>query len=206
MSSAATLSRPGPAGTAHNVVTGLAKLGLALRHESWRRRGLSGLTPTQAEILVLLRAAGGQGARLAELADGLGVTRATASDSLRVLHEKGLVSKARDPGDARALAVTLTERGRAEAEREAAWPDLFLEAAGALSDEEQGVFLRGLVAMIRSLQEQGRIPVSRMCVTCAFFRPDAHDDPDRPHHCAFVDAPFGDRQLRLDCDDYRRSA
>jgi hypothetical protein len=45
-----------------------------------------------------------------------------------------------------------------------------------------------------------------MCATCVFFRPDVHDDPERPHHCAFVDAPFGDRQLRLDCDDYRRSA
>jgi DNA-binding MarR family transcriptional regulator len=206
MTSATTLSRPEPAGTAHNVVTGLAKLGLALRHESWRRREQSGLTPTQAEILVFLRACGQRGIRLSELADGLGVTAATASDSLRALHEKGLVSKERDAGDARALAVTLTERGRRDAEREAMWPDLFLEAAGALSDEEQAVFLRGLVAMIRSLQEQGRIPVARMCVTCTFFRPDVHDDPERPHHCAFVDAPFGDRQLRLDCDDYRRSA
>jgi DNA-binding MarR family transcriptional regulator len=206
MTSATTLSRPEPAGTAHNVVTGLAKLGLALRHESWRRREESGLTPTQAEILVFLGACGQRGVRLSELADGLGVTAATASESLRALHEKGLVSKERDAGDARALAVTLTERGRRDAEREAAWPDLFLEAVGALGDEEQAVFLRGLVAMIRSLQEQGRIPVARMCVTCTFFRPDVHDDPERPHHCAFVDAPFGDRQLRLDCDDYRRSA
>ena len=206
MTSATTLSRPDPAGTAHNVVTGLAKLGLALRHESWRRRERSGLTPTQAEILVFLRASGDRGVRLSELASGLGVTGATASESLRALHEKGLVTKERNAGDARALAIVLTERGRDEAEREAVWPDLFLEAADALTGEEQAVFLRGLVAMIRSLQEQGRIPVARMCVTCTYFRPDAHDDPERPHHCAFVDAPFGDRQLRLDCDDYRRSA
>jgi DNA-binding MarR family transcriptional regulator len=206
MTSAATLSLPEPAGTPHNVVTGLAKLGLALRHESWRRRERSGLTPTQAEILVVLRARDDCGARLSELAAALGVTAATASESLRVLAEKGLVSKERDAGDARALAITLTERGRDEAEREAVWPDLFLEAADALSDEEQAVFLRGIVAMIRSLQERGRIPVARMCVTCTYFRPDVHDDPERPHHCAFVDAAFGDRQLRLDCDDYRRSA
>ncbi|MER3418788.1 MAG: MarR family transcriptional regulator, partial [Chloroflexota bacterium] len=24
----------------------------------------------------------------------------------------------------------------------------------------------------------------------------------RPHHCAFVDAPFGDRSIRLDCPDH----
>jgi hypothetical protein len=59
-----------------------------------------------------------------------------------------------------------------------------------------------LVKMIRTLQERGEIPVSRMCVTCRFFRPRVHDDPTRPHHCAFVDAPFGDRSLRLECADH----
>jgi hypothetical protein len=41
-----------------------------------------------------------------------------------------------------------------------------------------------------------------MCVTCRYFRPHVHSDPERPHHCAFVDAPFGDRALRLDCRDH----
>jgi hypothetical protein len=26
---------------------------------------------------------------------------------------------------------------------------------------------------------------------------------DRPHHCRFVDAPFGDSELRLDCVDHQ---
>jgi hypothetical protein len=56
--------------------------------------------------------------------------------------------------------------------------------------------------MIRTLQERGRIPVARMCVSCTFFRPFRHDDRARPHHCAFVDAPFGDGELRLDCPDH----
>jgi hypothetical protein len=56
--------------------------------------------------------------------------------------------------------------------------------------------------MIGALQQRGEIPVSRMCPTCRFFRPHVHDDPVRPHHCAFVDAPFGDAQLRIECDDH----
>ncbi|MGH3013133.1 MAG: MarR family winged helix-turn-helix transcriptional regulator, partial [Gaiellaceae bacterium] len=63
------------------------------------------------------------------------------------------------------------------------------------------VFLRGLTKMIRVLQEQGRIPPARMCATCRYFRPNAHRDSERPHHCAFVDAPFGGGELRLDCAD-----
>jgi hypothetical protein len=64
---------------------------------------------------------------------------------------------------------------------------------------EREVFQRALVKMIRSLQIQGRIPVARMCLGCRFFRPYAHASSSAPHHCAFVDAPFGDAELRLDC-------
>ena len=30
----------------------------------------------------------------------------------------------------------------------------------------------------------------------------AHPGEELPHHCAFVDAPFSDRSLRLDCGDH----
>ena len=53
-----------------------------------------------------------------------------------------------------------------------------------------------------ALQEARAIPVQRMCLTCRHFRPHVHDDPARPHHCAFVDAAFGDAALRLDCADH----
>jgi hypothetical protein len=58
--------------------------------------------------------------------------------------------------------------------------------------------------MIRALQEQGQIPVSRMCVTCVHFRPRLHDGP-LPHHCAFVDAPMADRHLRVDCKEHEEA-
>ena len=183
------------------LATGLAKIGLVLRHEAWQRRTRDGLTPTQGQILALLCARSGAGMRLADIADGLGVTAATASDSVRVLAEKGLVVKARSQADGRSLAVRLTRRGAEEAERAAQWPDFLLEAIDALGEEERAVFLRGLTKMIRILQEQGRIPPARMCASCRYFRPNAHRDPERPHHCAFVDAPFGGGELRLDCAD-----
>ena len=132
----------------------------------------------------------------------LAVSAATTSDSVGALVRKGLVAKAALAGDGRAVVVRLTPAGAREAAAAAAWPDFLLEAVDELSGEEQAAFLRGLVTMIRTLQVKGRIPVARMCVSCTFFRPFRHDDPVRPHHCAFVDAAFGDGQLRLDCADH----
>jgi DNA-binding MarR family transcriptional regulator len=186
---------------ARRVTTGLAKVGLALKQQAWAEAGGRGLTPTQGQVLALLRASPG-GLRLGVLAAQLGVTAATTSDSVAALARKGLVAKAALAGDRRAVLVQLTPAGVREAAAAAAWPDFLLEAVDELSPDEQAAFLRGLVTMIRTLQERGRIPVARMCVSCRFFRPYRHDHPTTPHHCAFVDAPFGDGELRLDCPDH----
>jgi DNA-binding MarR family transcriptional regulator len=186
---------------AGRVTTGLAKVGIALKQQAWAEAGGRGLTPTQGQVLALLRANPG-GLRLGALARQLGVTAPTASDSVAALHRKDLVAKAPLAGDGRAVVVRLTPAGTREAAAAAAWPDFLLEAVDELSAAEQAAFLRALVTMIRTLQERGRIPVARMCVSCRFFQPFRHDNPARPHHCAFVDAPFGDGELRLDCPDH----
>jgi DNA-binding MarR family transcriptional regulator len=184
------------------VTIGLAKIGIALKQQAWAEAGGRGLTPTQGQVLALLRA-NPDGLRLGALAEQLGVTAATTSDSVTALQRKGLVAKESSAGDGRGVVVVLTPTGSREAAAAAAWPDFLLEAVGELSPAEQATFLRALVAMIRTLQEKGRIPIARMCVSCNFFRPFQHDDPVHPHHCAFVDAPFGDAELRLDCPDHR---
>jgi DNA-binding MarR family transcriptional regulator len=183
------------------VTIGLAKIGIALKQQAWAEAGGRGLTPTQGQVLALLRA-NPNGLRLRALAEQLGVSAATTSDSVAALHRKGLVAKEGTASDGRAVIVVLTPTGSRGPPAAAAWPDFLLEAVGELSAAEQATFLRALVAMIRTLQEKGRIPVARMCVSCRFFQPFRHDNPARPHHCAFVDAPFGDGELRLDCPDH----
>ena len=183
------------------VVAAVAKLGLALRSQAWQEAGARGLTPTQGQILALLAASAGP-LRLSAVAEALSVKAATASEAVGALVEKGLAAKAPDPADRRALALTLTAQGRREAARAADWPDFLLASVGALDAEEQAVFLRGVLKMIRELQRQGYIAPSRLCLTCVHFRPWAHPGRRAPHHCALVDAPFGDADLRLECPDH----
>ena len=182
------------------VVTGLAKIGLATRHRAWSEAG--GLTPSQGQILALLRAHPQKSMRVTELAAAMAVTAPTASVAIASLEQKGLVRKTRSPYDARARSITLTEEGEREAARAANWSDFLLTAVDALTPQEQSAFFRALVKIIITLQDRGEIPVSRMCATCTHFRPNVYADPERAHHCALVDAPFGDRSLRLDCPDH----
>lgn len=186
--------------TQTHIATGLAKIGLYLRAEAWRQADAAAMSPTQAQILAHLVHRGP--ARIAALAESIGVTQPTVSDAVAALVRKGHVTKHPDPNDARASLLQPTASGRRAAAEATVWSDALLGAIDALEPDEQAVFLKALVKMIRELQVKGAIPVQRMCATCRFFRPDVHADPVAPHHCAFVDAAFGDAGLRLDCGEH----
>lgn len=184
---------------AKRVTAGLAKIGLVLKSRAWKGAGSVGVTPTQAQALALLREAP-KGLRLGALAGLLGVSPPTASGTVKSLIAKGLA--VRDLGrDKRSIALKLTDGGETMAERTAEWPSFLARAVEALEPVEQANLLRSLVKLIRALQENGDIPPQRMCVTCRYFRPYAHPGTVDPHHCAYVDAPFGDRHLRLNCPE-----
>ncbi|GAB4238912.1 MAG: hypothetical protein Kow0049_25910 [Stanieria sp.] len=141
--------------TEQRILVGLSKISLALKSQSWQDAGQYGLSPTQIQILSLLQAKGEEGMSLSAVAEGLGVTPATASDAVRTLNEKGLVQKKRSLEDRRAIAISLTEKGQQLARKTSCWSDLLLDAVGELSELEQTVFLQGLIKMIRKLQEAG---------------------------------------------------
>ncbi|NEQ51644.1 MAG: winged helix-turn-helix transcriptional regulator [Leptolyngbya sp. SIO3F4] len=188
---------------AQRVITGLSKISIALKSQSWQGAESQGLTPTQGQILALLQSHPEKGIRLSAVAKGLATSAATASDAVSSLVKKGLVSREQASDDRRAIAICLTPEGKHQAEQAASWPDFLLGAVTELSEDEQTVFFRGLTKMIQKLQEQGKIPTSRMCVTCNHFRANVYDNLDRPHHCTLVDSPFGDRDLRLDCPEHQ---
>lgn len=179
----------------------LARISLALRYAARRRASTCGLTPTQGEILVWLRSH--PDAALHQLAEGLAVTPATASDAVDALEAKGLLRKHKARQGGRALRLRLTARGRRQAEQAAAWPDVVAQAAASLPVAAQRALLTGALAVIKVLQDRGQIPLTRMCVTCVYFRPYVHPDPERPHHCALVNGAFGEDWLRVDCTDHQ---
>ncbi|MEU4410634.1 MarR family winged helix-turn-helix transcriptional regulator [Streptosporangium sp. NPDC023963] len=180
---------------ARRVTSGLSKIGMVLRSRAWKGAGPAGVTPTQAQALELLR---GRPTSLGGLAARLGVSAATASNAVGTLVEKGLVVK--EPGaNKRSVTLRLTPAGETTADQASEWPGFLSGAVETLDSREQTAMLRSLIKLIRTLQQNGDIPPQRICVTCRFFQPYVHADSANPHHCDYLNEPFGDRHLRLDC-------
>jgi DNA-binding MarR family transcriptional regulator len=180
------------------VTHSLLRLGTAMRSQAWEWAESVGLTPTQGEILMLLMQRKAP-LRLGEIARETALTAATTSDAVSTLEAKGLVEKRRALDDGRALAVRLTARGRTAAKRAQQWPAFLDAAVGILGDDEQAVFYRTLLKMIRHLEVQGDMPAHRMCMTCRHLAA-SKNAKKTPHRCTAFGLDIGDIHLRLDCE------
>lgn len=186
--------------TGRRIVAGLAKVALVFRHAQWAASGRRGLTPTQSQILgIVAGSRAPQGVKA--VAEQMAVTMGTASEAVGALVSKGLLRKAADRADGRAVVLRLTSRGAREASTASEWPEAIVDAVEAMPEAERATLLRGLVGMVRTMEERGLVPTARMCVGCRFFRPNEYPGQVRPHHCLFIEAPIGDADLRIDCGE-----
>jgi DNA-binding MarR family transcriptional regulator len=175
---------------------------ILLRGEAQER----GLSPIQARFLVHLLHHGASLRRVSQLAREFDLTRATVSDAVRSLEKKGLIRKETWPHDKRVTTLRLTPAGEHTARELAAWADVVEEHLEDRSTEEKEAVMRFLMDVIASLQKSGLITVARMCVTCRFFRPDAHLGESSSHHCALLDVPLSGSELRADCPEHKLAA
>jgi DNA-binding MarR family transcriptional regulator len=189
-------------GTDDKIVAALERLARAFRvllQDAVKRRGLS---PIQAQILRHLDTHEARAAHVSYLAREFGLTAATVSDSVSSLEMKGLLQRESSQDDARMATLRLTPRGRAVARELAAWTEPVREAVAAADATERERALAFLMELIAQLQRRGVISIARMCVTCRFFRRDAHPGSPAPHHCALLDQPLSVSELRTECPEY----
>ncbi|MBW9115934.1 MarR family transcriptional regulator [Rhizobium cauense] len=190
-----------PTPISHRISEGLSRVAMAIRSDEWAKAEATGLKPTQLAILDYL-AGRKDAARVKEIAAHLGVSQPTATDSVAALERKGFVEKTSAAGDKRAAAIGITPAGRDALQAAGSVEDAAMAAARALPAQEQEDLLMSLVKIIRHLQEADAIPIQRMCATCRYFRPYQHKGAERPHHCNFVNAAFGQSEFRIDCRDH----
>jgi DNA-binding MarR family transcriptional regulator len=185
------------------LVAALERIGQALRVQMWDTAKRERLSPTQLQVLLRLASDPAARRRIGSIAAELDVTHPTVSDAVAALHRRGLVER---EAPSRRAPLALTEPGRALAARLVDWDERTLRELGGLSAADKQAALRLLLDLIARLQRSGAITVARMCVTCRFFRRDAHRGMPRRHHCALVDMPMADDELRVDCAEHEPRA
>lgn len=184
------------------LASALRRLAQLADLSTWDQWGALSLTLTQRRILEFFTTNKGDHTQ-ANIARELGLTPATADDHLTALESRDMIERRRSHVDGHTTGFRLTPTGRRAAKALSMLPDPLKAAFGALTDEELETVYRCALKMITTLQNDGLMPVSRMCVRCQYFDPYRYPDSPTPHHCHLVCAPFGDRHLRIDCPEQK---
>ena len=184
------------------IIVALERIAQALRALLWEMAKEQQLTPLQIQCLIYLALHPPEQCRVGLLAEALDLTRATISQAVKTLETKGLIAREPWAQDRRVSLLRLTPAGLRVTAQLAAWSDAIRESLALFPADKKVLVMRFLMQLIASLQRAGVVTIARMCITCVFFRPDAHPGQQAPHHCQLLDQPLAETELRMNCPDH----
>lgn len=176
------------------ITFALERISLVFKSMQLEQAKKTNLSPIQLQILVFLLYHSPEMHRVSYLAQEFNLTKATISDSVKALIQKGLIKKVADPSDSRSFSLNLTSKGKAQAQDAAQMANPMTKVIGKYTRDQKEIFYGILFNTIKDLQANGLIPMQRMCFSCANYQ-----DIDGEHYCKLLKKPLENSTLRLDC-------
>jgi len=179
------------------IVVALERISEAFRVFLWNESKENSLSPIQIQILIFIHFHSLEKCKVGYLADEFNMTKATISDSVKVLIAKDLVAKEIDPTDMRSYSISLTSEGKQTAKKASLFASSIEQPLEKLTKEQKTVMLNGLLKLIYDLNQSGIITIQRMCFTCTNYQVDKG-----VHYCKLLKSRLAESELRIDCPEH----
>jgi DNA-binding MarR family transcriptional regulator len=164
----------------------------------------SALNPAQWEALRFLARANRYSCTPGALADYLGATKGTVSQTLMSLEEKGLVSRVRSTTDRRVVELALTPQGRRLLSDDPLAP---LELAAAELEPEVGQHLvKVLDRLFDDIQRRHDLREFGICWRCQNFIPTSATAEGGGHRCGLTGEPMSEAETGRLCINFQAPA
>lgn len=183
--------------TESKIVVALERISEAFRVLLWNESKETALSPIQIQILIFLLFHAKDKCKVSYLAQEFNMTKATISDSIKLLLQKGLVEKLDDDNDTRSYIIGLTNAGKKTAESSSHFAFAIEKPIAGFSEEQKEVMLTGLLKLIHELNKAGVITIQRMCSTCVNYRGE-----NGTHYCQLLQMKLEAQNLRVDCPEH----
>lgn len=180
------------------IVIALERIAQAFRVLLWSEGKTHALSPVQVQILIFLLYQPVERRTVSLLADAFNLTKATLSDSVKVLEKKRLVKRL-PKQDLRSHTLELTTKGRELAMQSAVFTQEIQNPINKLSQAEKESMLLGLLDIIYHLNQQGIISIQRMCYSCMHYKANFKG---HPHYCRLLNQQLRQADIRIDCPEY----
>ena len=130
-----------------------------------------GLNPAQWEALRFVGRANRNSCSPGTLAEFMGSTKGTVSQTLKALEAKGLIERCRKAGDRRAVQISVTPAGTALLSKDPLGQ--IHDALEPCSRDEQHELVEGIERLLDIVQEHQGLPEFGPCPGCTYYKPEA---------------------------------
>jgi DNA-binding MarR family transcriptional regulator len=173
----------------------LDRLGRAVHSLQFAR----GLNPAQWEALRFIARANRYTCKPTALAEYLGTTKGTVSQTLNCLEDKGLIRRVSELADRRAVRLELTDAGTAVLQHDPLRP---LEAVASEMNDDLSDAVQVLSKYVRRLQGRCGMKSFGICEECGHFVESACDK-GRDFTCGLTGEPLSCDEVKQICGSYR---
>jgi DNA-binding MarR family transcriptional regulator len=185
------------------IVASLERIANAFRVLLWNESKEYSLSPVQIQVLIFLLYHSDRKRKVSYLAEEFHMTKATISETIRILEEKKLIKKEYEPHDARSYVIHLTGKGKKIAKETSFFSKEIYASVEKLMPSGKENLLISLLDIIRQLNQAGVITIQRMCFNCSYYR---SKNNGKQHFCTLLNQQLAATQLRIDCPEHSPAA
>lgn len=188
-----------PQNIEEKIAFGIEKLARANRALLWEMAMQESLSPIQIQFITFIKDHPEGFCTVNNLAKEFDLSKATVSDAVKSLQNKGFLIKKRKKEDGRVFILHLTEAGKRLENRVSIWSDMLVEHIRQFTSDKKEKILIYIMELLKSLKKAGIISVAKMCFNCANFKDNAYPGSKKPYYCRLTNTPLAISELTIDC-------
>ncbi|WP_020158414.1 MarR family winged helix-turn-helix transcriptional regulator [Methylobacter marinus] len=175
----------------------IERISTLVRSEERKKYAAIGLQPIHIQVLDYLSRCNWCSDTPAAVAEYLGLTKGTVSQTIQVLERKGYLERSNDTEDGRVVHLALSKSGTRLLDELAAL-DVFAQAENALAIKKYATLGDALNSMLRTLQITNNARTFGVCDTCVNF-----NEVDSHYQCDLAQVPLSRSDTEKICREHR---
>lgn len=180
------------------IVTGLERLSQVFRVLLWEKAKKYDLSPIQIQLLIFIKNHSKNKATVSYLAKEFNLTKATISDTIKILEQKDYVKKVLNEKDSRSYTLELTAKGLEMVLLIEDFTDPVYNFVKDADENDKVVLWNTVSALIKQLHSLQVINLQSTCFNCGYFL-----QQEGNNHCRLLQMKLESKDIRMDCNDHK---
>lgn len=180
------------------ITAGLERLSQVFKVLLWEKAKKQDLTPLQIQLLIFIRYHSKSKATISYLAKEFNITKATVSDTIKILEQKKYVAKKSHFTDLRSQIIVLTNKGLEIIYLIENFANPVYDIVASSAENEKVILWKSIRSIIEHLHHFQIINVQSACIDC-FYLLDKNDKK----YCSLMQLYLGESGMKIDCNEHK---